>query len=113
MTVLVASSPTEDSIPPGEGYAGEVTSKRAWEILVENPNAVLVDTRTQAEWVFIGVPDLRSIDRRTVFVPWQLFPRMQPNSEFAPQIEAGASSGTTPCFSFAGRAIVPRTPPSP
>ena len=76
MTVLAASSPTEDSIPPGEGYAGEVTSKRAWEILVEDPNAVLVDTRTQAEWVFIGVPDLRSIDRRTVFVPWQLFPRM-------------------------------------
>ncbi|MCH7542166.1 MAG: rhodanese-like domain-containing protein [Proteobacteria bacterium] len=88
MTVLVASSPIEDSIPPGEGYAGEVTSKRAWEILVENPKAVLVDTRTQAEWVFIGVPDLRSIDRRAVFVPWKLFPRMQPNPEFAQQIEA-------------------------
>ena len=88
MTVLVASSPTEDSIPPGEGYAGEITSKQAWEILAENPNAVLVDLRTQAEWAFIGVPDLRSIDRRTVFVPWQMFPRMQPNPEFAQQIEA-------------------------
>ena len=39
-------------------YAGDLTPREAWEKLENNPDAVLVDCRTQAEWSFVGVPDL-------------------------------------------------------
>lgn len=39
-------------------------------MLTDNPRAVLVDVRTDAEWSFVGVPDLSSLDREVVFVEW-------------------------------------------
>lgn len=39
-------------------------------MLAENPSAVLVDVRTEAEWTFVGVPDLSSLGREVVFVEW-------------------------------------------
>ncbi len=51
-------------------YAGDVTPEEAWKLLSENPEAVLVDCRTQAEWRFVGVADLSSLDRDVVYVEW-------------------------------------------
>ena len=42
-------------------YAGDVTPEQAWETLSADPDAVLVDCRTQAEWAFVGVPELGAI----------------------------------------------------
>jgi len=39
-------------------------------MLVDDPNAVLVDCRTSAEWRFVGVPDLSSLQREVVYVEW-------------------------------------------
>ena len=39
------------------GYAGDITAQQAWDLLAENPEAVLVDVRTEAEWRYVGVPD--------------------------------------------------------
>ena len=39
-------------------YAGDLTPEQAWELLRENPDAVLVDVRTDAEWKYVGVPDV-------------------------------------------------------
>ena len=44
-------------------YAGDITPLEAWKLLSDNPNAVLVDVRTDAEWRFVGVPDLSSLGR--------------------------------------------------
>ena len=52
------------------GYAGDVDPTQAWQLLTENPDAVLVDVRTQAEWNFVGVPDAAGTGRRTLFVEW-------------------------------------------
>ena len=41
-------------------YAGDITPEEAWKLLVDDPEAVLVDCRTDAEWRFVGVPDLSS-----------------------------------------------------
>lgn len=41
-------------------YAGDLTPEQAWELLRENPDAVLVDVRTDAEWKYVGVPDVSS-----------------------------------------------------
>jgi rhodanese-related sulfurtransferase len=39
-------------------------------VLSDNPHAVLVDVRTDAEWRFVGVPDLSSLGREVVYVEW-------------------------------------------
>ncbi|WP_227997406.1 rhodanese-like domain-containing protein [Nocardia australiensis] len=51
-------------------YAGDITPQQAWELLRDNPAAVLVDVRTEAEWRFVGVPDTTSIDRPTLLIEW-------------------------------------------
>lgn len=39
-------------------------------MLRDNPAAVLVDVRTEAEWRFVGVPDLSSLNRELVCIEW-------------------------------------------
>ncbi|OBF53406.1 rhodanese-like domain-containing protein [Mycolicibacterium monacense] len=51
-------------------YAGDITPEQAWQLLDDDPNAVLVDVRTDAEWRFVGVPDLSPLSRDAVFIEW-------------------------------------------
>ncbi|GFG73522.1 rhodanese-like domain-containing protein [Mycobacterium botniense] len=51
-------------------YAGDITPEQAWKLLRDNPRSVLVDVRTEAEWRFVGVPDLSSLGRDVVFIEW-------------------------------------------
>jgi rhodanese-related sulfurtransferase len=51
-------------------YAGDITPLQAWKLLSDNPRAVLVDVRTDAEWRFVGVPDLSSLGRQVVYIEW-------------------------------------------
>ena len=54
----------------------------AWNTLERDPNAVLIDVRTEAEWNFVGVPDLSSIDQQVRLVQWTTYPGGQPNPDF-------------------------------
>jgi rhodanese-related sulfurtransferase len=56
--------------PENRPYAGDITPGEAWKLLSENPAAVLVDVRTEAEWRFVGVPDLSSLGRDVVYIEW-------------------------------------------
>jgi rhodanese-related sulfurtransferase len=69
-----------------KGYAGDVTPDEAWRLLAEDPAVVLVDVRTQPEWVLVGVPDLSRIGKETAFVSWQSFPAMTENPNFAAEL---------------------------
>jgi rhodanese-related sulfurtransferase len=69
-------------VSPAAGYAGNVMPATAWKILTENEAAVLIDVRTRAEWNFVGLPELASIGKQPTLLEWQVFPAMQPNSEF-------------------------------
>ena len=40
--------------PVSTGYAGDLTPREAWELLGSEPDAVLVDCRTRAEWSYVG-----------------------------------------------------------
>jgi rhodanese-related sulfurtransferase len=51
-------------------YAGDITPEEAWKLLADDPEAVLVDCRTSAEWRFVGVPDTSSLERDVVYVEW-------------------------------------------
>jgi rhodanese-related sulfurtransferase len=64
-------------------YAGNLSAVDAWQVLAENPRAVLVDVRTTAEWLYIGVPDLKGLGREPLFVEWQQFPSMRVDPGFA------------------------------
>ncbi len=64
-------------------YAGDLGIAQAWDLLEREPQAQLVDVRTVAEWNFVGLPELSSLDRRAHCIEWQSFPTMQPNTNFA------------------------------
>jgi rhodanese-related sulfurtransferase len=51
-------------------YAGDITPTAAWKLLADDPEAVLVDVRTSAEWRFVGVADISSLQRDVVYVEW-------------------------------------------
>jgi rhodanese-related sulfurtransferase len=69
-------------------YAGDITSREAWDMLQREPDAVLVDVRSEAELRYVGVPDLASLDKQTVFVCWQNYPGMRHNANFVSEVAA-------------------------
>jgi rhodanese-related sulfurtransferase len=87
---------SEEKVVPGDGYGGDVSPTDAWAILEGSPDAVLVDCRTQPEWVFVGVPDTRSLGKETAFVPWQVYPAMQVNPQFTEQVRAAGANEDAP-----------------
>lgn len=70
-----------------------VTPSDTWAALQADPEARLVDVRTDAEWTFVGVPDLSDANQETVLLPWQIYPSMQTNAAFVPQL---AKAGVEP-----------------
>ncbi len=71
-----------------KGYAGDIGVKEAWRFLEEEPDAVLIDVRTVAEWVYVGLPDLARLGKSVVCVQWKQWPNMETNPEFVPHVEA-------------------------
>ena len=59
-----------------------VAPTQTWEALRTDENAQLVDVRTDAEWNFVGVPDLEAVGKQSILIPWQLYPTMQRNPAF-------------------------------
>jgi rhodanese-related sulfurtransferase len=68
-------------------YAGDILPGEAWKILNEDLGSVLVDVRTPAEWNYVGVPDLSSVGKQPLFVPWVFFPSMELNHNFVEHLE--------------------------
>ena len=64
----------------------DVDAGEVWERLAAEPNAQLIDVRTRAEWVNVGVPDLAAIGKQLLMVEWQSLPDKQLNPLFADQL---------------------------
>ena len=81
-----------------ENYAGDITPAEAWRVLKENPDAVLVDVRTRAEWSFVGVPDLSGAAKEPVLLEWQQYPTMAVNAGFTADLSStlGAAGKNAP-----------------
>ena len=69
-------------------YAGDKTPQETWEALADASGAVLVDVRTDAEFAYVGVPDLAGLGKETKFAPWVLFPGGDANPNFMEQLKA-------------------------
>ena len=59
-----------------------VSPAKAWTALQSDPQAQLVDVRTDVEWAYVGVPDLAAVGKQPALIPWQTFPSMQVNATF-------------------------------
>ena len=66
-------------------YAGDLTPSDAHALLRDEPGAVLVDCRTEAEWTFVGVPAVPG----TRLVEWTRWPGGVSNEKFVAQATAG------------------------
>ena len=74
-------------------FLGNTSSMQTWQALQNQPEAVLIDIRTQAEWKYVGVPDLSSLGKSLIQVEWQVFPSMERNPRFLRELQA---RGVTP-----------------
>lgn len=70
-----------------------VSPRQTWEALGTDPQAQLVDVRTDAEWAYVGLPDLTDAGKQPVLIPWQRFPTGQVNEGFVEQLR---QAGFTP-----------------
>ena len=77
-------------------YAGDITPEEAWKLLSDNPEAVLVDCRTDAEWRFVGVPDLTSLERDVVYVEWNTTNGKHNDNFVDDLVGAGVAPGAGP-----------------
>jgi rhodanese-related sulfurtransferase len=77
----------EESMP----YAGDLTPQQAFDLLESDDRALLVDVRTDAEWRYVGIPDLGA---RQALVEWITYPSGRPNPQFLDQLaETGLEPG--------------------
>jgi rhodanese-related sulfurtransferase len=65
-----------------------VPPTQVWEALQSDPQARLVDVRTDVEWNFVGIPELSSAGQEVLLVPWQVYPTMQVNAAFVADLKA-------------------------
>lgn len=73
-------------------YAGDITPRESWQLLNDDPDAVLVDVRTDAEWRFVGVPDLTGLGKDVVYLEW-VDGAGNPNPDFARALTERVGSG--------------------
>ncbi|MFV2143718.1 rhodanese-like domain-containing protein [Isoptericola sp. G70] len=93
------TAPLEPIEPrPAEGYAGDITPQQAWDLLAADPDAVLVDVRTDGEWHAVGVPDVGELGKEPVLSQW-VTADGRPNPGFLTELEtAGVGPGRPVVF---------------
>lgn len=95
-SITATSSLSPVAAQPADGYAGDVSARDAWQMLVQHPTAVLVDVRMVPEWNFVGVPDLSSLGRDVVFAQWVQYPSGAVNPDFVSVVRQAAPDLTAP-----------------
>ena len=70
------------------GYAGDLLAVDAYALLEGNSTSVLIDVRTQAEWAYVGTPDVQALGKTPLFLEWQSYPSMAVDANFTGRLEA-------------------------
>lgn len=77
-----------------ENYAGDVSAKEAWEAIRQSADALLVDVRSKAEWVYVGVPVLAGVGKQAMLIEWNDFATGTAVPDFVGRLKAAlAESG--------------------
>jgi rhodanese-related sulfurtransferase len=69
------------------GYAGDILAIDAYALLKGDSTSVLIDVRTQAEWTYVGTPDIQAVGKTPVFLEWQSYPSMAADANFTARLE--------------------------
>lgn len=69
------------------GYAGDLLAIDAYALLEGDSSSALIDVRTQAEWTYVGTPDLQTLGKTPLFLEWQSYPSMAVDGNFATRLE--------------------------
>ena len=64
-------------------YKADLDPKDTFQRMQDDPQAVMIDVRTQAEWAYVGGPAVE----RLIRLSWQVFPEMQVNESFVEQLD--------------------------
>lgn len=72
----------------------DITQAETWELLKSEPNAVLIDVRTEGEWDNIGIPDVSELGREMRLVEWNTAPAGLPNPNFLAEATADLDPDT-------------------
>jgi len=86
MTDDKATKPGNFDMPDGN-YGGDLSSSETWQLLRDEPAALLVDVRTQVEWQLIGKPDLSELDKEPFYLQWVTMNGL--NESFEDELLAG------------------------
>ena len=70
------------------GYAGDILAVDAYALLEGDSASVLIDVRTQAEWTYVGIPDIQALGKTPLFLEWQSYPSMAVDANFTARTEA-------------------------
>jgi rhodanese-related sulfurtransferase len=70
------------------GYAGDLLAIDAYALLEGDSTSVLIDVRTQAEWAYVGTPDIQPLRKAPLFLEWQSYPSMAVDANFTARLEA-------------------------
>ncbi|MGV0624413.1 rhodanese-like domain-containing protein [Mycolicibacter minnesotensis] len=87
-------------------YAGDITPEQAWAILRDEPTATLIDVRTDAEWRFVGLPDVSGLGRELVCVEW-VHSDGRPNLNFSGELAALVAAGPAIFLCRSGNRSIP------
>lgn len=66
----------------------DVSPRETWTRLEADGASILVDVRTRAEWVLVGLPDLAEIGKQVAKIEWQSFPEGRVDPGFADRLAA-------------------------
>jgi rhodanese-related sulfurtransferase len=77
---------------------GEATPQETWEALRDDPAAALIDVRTDAEWGYVGLPDLSRLGKPVHRIAWQAFPAMAVNARFVDDLAAAGLDHEQPLY---------------
>ena len=76
----------------------EISVTDAYQLLADDPSAVLIDVRTPEEWAQIGVPTLEAIGKRVRFATWTWFGTGEQNPNFLAEATEGLDVETPLLF---------------
>ena len=88
----ILSLAAQRAIAKSSPYTGELAPKEVFEVLQQEPSAVLVDVRTKAELELVGkIPGAINIE-------WAFYPGMVPNTDFVTQLLSQVDKNLTVVF---------------
>lgn len=84
----------------------ELLPTDAWARLKSDKDARLIDVRTQAEWAYVGCPDLSELGHTLICIEWVSFPNMSINPHFAGAVQEQLGQGSLGTLMFLCRSGV-------